>query len=129
MFEFKVNGINIIIELDNGIYVLGGNSAEGKTYLHDLLSVKSREDVRILTVTYEDIFKYEEMVIKKLYSGEYYLIFLDRYDLYQDKLDKEKLLNLGKDSVILYDCKANSLIVPDSDVADIYLDKDKIEVY
>jgi hypothetical protein len=108
MYNFKVNDVDIKLDLDKGCaYVLGSRGAIGKTYLYGLLSAYRNFNGDVLVVTYAKNMSSQD-ILKMIdeFGGD--IIMLDRFDLYFD----ESIVEAGikKGCIVLIDLKSNSFV-------------------
>lgn len=129
MFTFKYLNRDIVIELEKGLYSLGGMAAEGKSYLAFVLKKISLTDNSILSLTYEDIKRFPRACKEVIFNPELRLIILDRFDLYHDFFYEEDLVSISEYALILYVCKSSKNDLKKSLCCNIEMSKDKIEVY
>ena len=117
---WKMEGIaqiDIIINLDPGIYKLPRNSSEGKTWLYKELKRCSRIEGldNVIGYTYTDFRDGLDLqgLIDKM-SGVKVIMF-DRYDMYNGEF--ESIINKYSDTaIILIDCKSDLNISTDKRV-------------
>lgn len=112
MLEYDLSFKKIKINLNNKIYILGQDSAEGKSYLFSLLkSLKQRPENRhdIYLVTYSEELDIEKVIFDlEEFNGK--LVMLDRADLYWCTNLGNALKNLS-DLIVLLDLKSNDYIM------------------
>lgn len=106
MLDLVCNGMTIKINLSNGIYQADPVSASGKSYLYTMLQELGRDD--ILTLSYKDMkFLINEVAINEIFSQNYKLILVDRYDLYAGMLDNY-LQRYKTTAIVIIDLKQKS---------------------
>lgn len=96
----------ILIDLDNGIYTFGNESASGKTFLYKMLS-KLRSGKDIIAITAETA-RYFNSFLDIARHDHVILVILDRYDMYEGKY-VDNIVTLKDDAVILLDYKQGDL--------------------
>lgn len=120
---------NIVIDLENGIYCLGGYSATGKTRLAKVLRTIQKKTRDVISFSYDDLLvgsSLEQML--KLSDGVPKVVMLDRFDLYKD-LYTDILNDLGSKSIVLIDCKTETPVdLQDDQFALLLMKQNKIEV-
>lgn len=124
MLSFYCNPITININLGNGVYYMGSDSATGKTYMSNLLNMASLPEV--LVFTYQDI-KKEIDVPRLVYKRAPKLIIFDRYDMYGGKFE-DLICEFADKAIILIDCKEFDTFANIADYCIIKRTADKIEV-
>lgn len=104
------NNPKLVIELDNGLYCLGDDSATGKTYIHSIvrtiMSVKN-----VLAYTYSDTFINDWKSI--LSEHKYDFVLLDRGDMYLTADDLPFLKEYSKDSIVLVAARRIGVCIDD----------------
>lgn len=91
------------INLTNGVYWLGYESATGKTRMKCLMEVENEIDRKYLYISQDD--NIDELELLKSKVEIYDIIFIDRFDMYYSK-EFIDFLNLIYDSkIILLDVK------------------------
>lgn len=75
-----IGNTHVEIILGNRLWGSAGNSAEGKTFIANILSTQSD----ICVITYNENFNSDD-IISILSKQNYSFVFLDRADLYYDK--------------------------------------------
>lgn len=126
MYELTGYDVDLSINLDNGIYVFYGESATGKTRLAKLLRAYGNAGEPVNSYTYAD--KQTGLPISTvLIPGKYRVIMIDRYDMYRgDGIDL--MHECAKDTIILVDCKKDSLFTSITDWCSINMAERRIEV-
>lgn len=125
MLNLLCNGMMIRINLDNGIYQVDPVSASGKSYLYSMLQELDRED--ILSLSYKDMKLLANKEAKnELFSRDYKLILIDRYDLYNGVLN-EYLQRYNEKAIVIVDLKQKSEDWIDH-MCEFNLTKDELEV-
>lgn len=115
----------IIINLENGIYTMGNESATGKTYLYKMLDkLSTRKDILCLTFSSAELIDSITNIIKK---RNVKLLVLDRYDLYAGKFANE-IISLRNDLIILLDYKQGSIFGEYQDICTLELTETTLEV-
>lgn len=126
MFRLDKYSVEIVINLNNGIYVFDNESATGKTRLCKLFREYQAYGEKVASYTYND--KLLGMPISEiLVPNKYEVILLDRYDLYEG-YGKELINECAKSTIILVDCKDKFTVTNEEDWCSIDLKPDKIEV-
>lgn len=96
----------ILVDLDNGIYTFGNESATGKTFLYKMLAkLRSRKDILCLTANTADLV---DSISKIVERDDVKLLLFDCYDVYEGKFADE-ILALRDKVVILMDYKQGSI--------------------
>lgn len=94
----------IIVDLKPGIYRIGQDSCEGKTYMHYLIASCPPSQVPFSTYSYIDYT--ESTPIQSKIKEHTTVLFLDRYDLYAREQDASLLENFKNNGgIVLLDCK------------------------
>ena len=109
-----------------GVYCLGFDGGEGKTYLWEVLNSKSMLNESILCITYNKE-RSEDSLIKMIddFSGQ--VLFLDRLNLYYTEKVGKTLSK--KNCVVLVDLKDNDYLRQMPTVlAEVEIREDVIEV-
>lgn len=98
------NGKSININLNDGAYLLDGKGADGKTFMCKIL--KSAQDVgyHVCVLTYDCMFNVQHYIEYIRACSNYDLIFLDRFDLYEDVRIIEEAKQNAK--IVLVDWKS-----------------------
>lgn len=106
MLEYTIFGIKIKIKNISGIYIMGSNSATGKTRLFKLLRKLSEIEKSIVTYTYNDekCGTFLDDILSE--KDNVKLIIIDRFDMLKNKYETF-LPEYAKNTVILIDCKHN----------------------
>lgn len=122
--------VKIDIDAENGVYLLGGSSADGKTWLCEELSKMGLEYRDTVGYTYDDYRRNITLddMIKNTCNGAPSVIMIDRYDMYPGILNDD-IKKYADKSIVLVDAK-NTKIVEDIkyDVACVYILKNNIRV-
>ena len=106
MLDLMCNGMEIKINLSNGIYQAEPVSSSGKSYLYTMLQELGRDD--ILALSYKDMkFLVNEAAINEIFSQNYKLILVDRYDLCEGVLDNY-LQRYENTAIVIIDLKQKS---------------------
>ena len=93
----------IIINLQNGVYVFDNESATGKTRLCKELRKNQKYGEKAASYSYDD-YLLGLPIENTLLPNKYAVIMLDRYDMYNGK--GADLINACRDNtIILIDCK------------------------
>lgn len=100
MYKTFVNGIDISIELEPGVYRLNTDSGHGKTYLGLLLTDSARVGEPVATVDYIGGTNKLVSVIGDI-SGDAELIMIDRCDMYPDECEEVRQALQNKQAIIL----------------------------
>lgn len=104
--NFRINDIEIDIQLKPGVYTFYPEGAMGKTYLYKLLT---RDEIQgVKTFSYMSGLSYglncnAASEIIDNFKGR--LLYLDRFDLYCTKENVRQLEEIGKRAVVLADLK------------------------
>lgn len=112
MLRYSVSNMEIEIDVNNKIYILGQDSSEGKTYLYQLLrSLQQRPEYRndLLLITYNSNIG-TDVIIKLIHEFKGKLIMMDRVDLYWCK-ELRDCLEEHTSCPILLDLKSNDYIM------------------
>lgn len=110
MRKLEFNDIQILIDLEAGLYVLPGDGATGKTYLGKLLQAAKANGVENVAYVTYDADLTEQGILDKLKVMQDGVLVVDRFDLYQSEAVVERLKQISKGSVVLVDVKnLNSL--------------------
>lgn len=126
MYKLDKYSVEVIVNLDNGIYVFDNESATGKTRLCKLLREYQAYGEKVASYTYND--KLIGVPITEiLVPNKYEVILLDRYDLYEG-YGKELINKCAENTIILVDCKDKFTVTNEEDWCTIKLQPDKIEV-
>lgn len=126
MFKLDSGSIDIIINLDPGIYIIDSISGIGKTYLCNLLKGYYEAGYPVRGYSYSDYLSglgIEAVLIPNKYN----VVLIDRYDMYFGvgiKLMEE----CSKNTIILIDYKGKRLISDIEDWCTIERTQDTIEV-
>lgn len=98
------DGKTINVNLEDGVYLIDGKGADGKTFMCKIL--KSAQDVgyRVCVLTYESMYRTKHYIEFIRACSGYDLIFLDRFDLYQNISIIEEAKKNAK--VVLIDWKS-----------------------
>lgn len=111
MLEYSVSDVKIKINANNKIYVLGVDSAEGKSYLYTLLkSLQQRPEYKdkLLLVTYSDDMDIQRIISKiEGFRGD--LVMMDRLDIYWCE-ELRSAIKQKHECPILLDLKSNDYI-------------------
>lgn len=127
MYRLDSYSVEIIINLENGIYVFDNESATGKTRLCKLFKEYQAYGEAIASYTYNDkLLGYP--ISKVLIPNKYKVILLDRYDLYEGD-GKEFINKCANNTIILIDCKDKFTVTNEEDWCSIKMQHNKIEVY
>lgn len=122
--------VKIDIEADNGVYLLGGSQADGKTWLCEELSKMGLEYRDTVGYTYDDYRRNITLddMIKNTCNGVPSVIMIDRYDMYPGVLNDDIKKYVDK-SIVLVGAN-NTEIIGDIDynVACVYILKNNIRV-
>ena len=125
LWDTKIN-----IDADNGVYLLGGSSADGKTWLCEELAKMGIEYGDTVGYTYDDYRKHIKLgdMIKNTCKKIPAVIMIDRYDMYPGELNDD-IRKYAETSIVLVDAR-NTKIVNDIDykVACTYILKNTIRV-
>jgi hypothetical protein len=125
MIRLDKGSLEIDIKLDNGIYIMGYNSGEGKTYLAKCISsITSRKD--FICLSYNN-FSYVSSLYELAENRRASLIILDRYDMYNGTF-ADDILRLKDKAIILIDSKQVTEFEDQSEICKIRLGKNNIEV-
>lgn len=126
MFRLDKYSVEIIIDLENGIYLFDNESATGKTRLCKLLREYQVYGEKVASYTFND--KLLGIPIHEiLVPDKYKVIMLDRYDLYEG-YGKELINVCAENTIILIDCKDKFTVTNEEDLCSIKLEPSKIEV-
>ena len=99
------NNVNIEIHLDNGIYILGLNSGEGKTRMCKLLHNYRKLGEPCLSYTYDDFINGVNLeALVKVVKPK--VLMLDRYDMYAGEFE-DIIVNTAIQAIVLIDCKGS----------------------
>lgn len=99
------DNIKVLIDTEGpGIYCLGFNGGQGKTWLYTILQAKSVLNEDILCITYDKHLT-ESDVLKEIREFNGRLLMLDRLNLYYTKEIGEALTEIN--CIILIDLKDN----------------------
>lgn len=122
----RVKNINLNFDVkNNGVYIFSSKSGIGKTYLADVLDAVS--GVSIYVVTYNKHKSVMDTMLNDICNGQYSVIFLDRFDLYENDEWRNVINSKRDDSIILVDCKdISKLRIPNLSV--VYFDKNNLEM-
>ena len=126
MYRLDKYSVEIVINLDKGIYVFDNESATGKTRLCKILREYQAYGERVASYTYNDKLlgiPIEEILVPEKYE----VILLDRYDLYEG-YGKELINKCAKNTIVLVDCKDKFTVTNEEDWCSIELKPHKIEV-
>ena len=126
MYSNNIYRPNVKINIPNGVYHLSCISSEGKTRLHDVLSMLQAYGEPVSAYTYKDVLLgispstiYVEGVTK--------VIIIDRYDMYNGMFTE--LFNKCEDNtIVLVDCKSGIKGIAKYKLAKINMEKSSIEV-
>jgi hypothetical protein len=134
MLTFSVMGIKCIINLKNGVYKMGMDSATGKSFIVSLLCKADYVGV-IKSVTYnrDSYMKHESLSnILSSIDDSIQIVVLDDIDFYAGEVtDKivEQLRNIAEHAVVLLDSKYGPVSLADfQKYVMIDLRKSEIEV-
>lgn len=122
--------VKIDIEADNGVYLLGGSSADGKTWLCEELNKMGLEYRDTVGYTYDDYRRNITLddMIKNTCDGVPSVIMIDRYDMYPGILNDD-IKKYADKSIVLVDAKNTKIVGDiDYDVACVYILKNNIRV-
>ena len=113
MYTNEKYSTKIYISCGNGIYLFSNESATGKTRLFKVLRKIQGYDKNVKTYTYDDLLienKTLDAFLENIGEG-ICVIFIDRFDMLEvSKKNIEQLKKLGKDHIILIDCKQIELL-------------------
>ena len=100
-------GVDIVVDLPNGLYAYTNSSGSGKTRLFKLIQSKvDNGSLKATCITYNDL-KNNPNKMHEIYTKSGELILLDRVDMYIDDTDLKALENASKNSVIIMDIKSD----------------------
>lgn len=121
----KINCVTPInINLSNGVYLLQKEGGVGKSYLAYLLAKAYGNKIDTAVVTYKNNTRVVYGDLKKAK-----VIMLDRVDRYVDTLSASAVEGMGKNAIVLMDCKCYySSFNVSRKRAYLSYDGDKIEV-
>lgn len=122
--------VKIDIEADNGVYLLGGSSADGKTWLCEELSKMGLEYRDTVEYTYDDYRRNITLddMIKNTCDGVPSVIMIDRYDMYPSVLNDD-IKKYADKSIVLVGANNTKIVGDiDYDVACVYILKNNIRV-
>lgn len=110
MKKLEFNDVQILVDLEVGLYVLPENGAAGKTYLGKLLQAARANGVENVAYVTYDADLTEQGILDKLNIMENGILVVDRFDLYKTEAVVSRLRQISKSSVVLVDTKnLNSL--------------------
>lgn len=99
------DNIKVLIDTEGpGIYCLGFNGGQGRTWLYKILQAKSVLNEDILCITYDKHLT-ESDVLKEIHEFNGQLLMLDRLNLYYTKEIGEALTKIN--CIVLIDLKDN----------------------
>ena len=121
------NVIDIVIDIESGIYQFCPWSGNGKTYLFKLLRELEEDDKPIVTYTYSDHKKGVDLreLIEKTNPE---VIMLDRQDMYAEDTKIVDILNEYADKAIILVCNKRRIANVRRRTADIAYTADEIRV-
>lgn len=127
---FNIYPRKVILNVQPGCYVFEPESAIGKTYLGKLISKLSESgELNACYITYRKTLSVEK-IIKKLDSGDFDIVFLDRLDLYVSGELCKYLDSTHERTTYLMDLKdTNKIRYFSESYAEISLLEDRLEVY
>lgn len=126
MYQNSEYTIEIVIPLENGIFVFDENSAIGKTRLCNELKELRKLGEPVIGYTYND----DQLGIdlpKLVNDVDPKVILLDRYDMYNGLFD-EQMVEWAKTAVVLVDCKCELNINYAAEWCNINMEPARIEV-
>ena len=116
---------NVIINLNNGIYIFDNEPATGKTRLCKHLKKLKAYGEPVDSFTYNDLLRGDKLDTVLIPDNK--VILLDRYDMYRN--DGHDLINeCAKDSIILIACNTPFIGSLYSEICYIEMTEDSIEV-
>ena len=92
-----------MINLNNGVYLFGNESATGKTRLYRELRKNQMYGEQVAAYSYHD-YLLNIPIENTLIPNFYQVILLDRYDMYNG-VGSEQISLCKENSIILIDCK------------------------
>lgn len=106
MYKNRIYGVDISIELENGIYGFNTMSATGKTRLCKLLREVEKKNGDVIGYTFEDKNLGIDLrsQVKKLNPK---VIILDRLDMYPEEFMQD-IQEWGKTAIVLLDYKGSA---------------------
>ena len=127
MLKYKINGIDISINLNNGVYTFYGYSGEGKSYLAFLLKELRKQGYNVDSYSYLDDVAYSSNVYNILSNSNNVLVFIDRLDMFINE-ELSIFINSIKDKIILLDYKHEIYEIPNLNYCSIEYCKGRINI-
>lgn len=130
----RIWNVKIDINADNGVYLLGSQSATGKTWLYNELDKMGKRYMDTVGYSYTDLNETMESKIKNIcHDRTPKVIMIDRYDMLDADKKKDVLDTMEKyrsTSIILIDAKKREGLNGKNidDFAGLLLGKKTIEV-
>lgn len=100
----------VYINIKPGLYIAGQETACGKTYLCSMLNNYRKAGYPVTTYTYDDLGRVD--IKNELDINKYKLIFIDRYDMYNDVGHSEILDFVANGGTVILDCKEGLALRP-----------------
>lgn len=123
--------VSINIDAKNGVYILGGSSADGKTWLCNEIDDMGTYFHNTVGYSYKDYLDNLDLRTKiKNKCGDKIpeVVVIDRYDMYCG-VYWDYIKELGKHSIVIVDCKVDDdLDLRGVEYGGIYIEQNRIEV-
>lgn len=126
MEHFRIDGVQIDVELDNGYYEFIGLDYTGKSWLCRLLKSGNKQGLPVAGYDYKDFKAGVDMAT--VLNEKYKLIVLDRYTMYLGA-GVELIKSLKDKAVIIADVKSEKKYGIHGKMIFIELEKNKIRLY
>lgn len=99
----EIRGVQLDLNLENGVYVFDSEASTGKTYLLSLIQ-NSVSTPEYMGITYRDVIKLEVDLPRLVEKNNPVLLVIDRYDMYAGKYDTY-IKEWAKRMIVLVDAK------------------------
>ena len=126
MYRTDKYNVELVFNMENGLYVFDNQSATGKTRLCKEIREHQKYGEPLASYTYDD-FLLGIQIESVLIPGKYKVIMLDRYDMYEG-VGAELIRECANDSIVLVDCKWNFTVSNEEEICFIKMEPYKIEV-